>query len=81
MNIKFARLKFGIIQYIVHQLQHRSGALINKFDVIAKLNHLQKPVKYSFDPMDYKYYQHTMTHQEGSALDEYDKFATYEFRL
>jgi len=48
---------------------------------MANILNIQKPLKYIFDPNDFLGYTHTMTHQEGSALDNHDKFATWEFKL
>jgi hypothetical protein len=52
-----------------------------RFEDLSKKLAMQKPVKYKFDPRDYPEYTHTMTHQDESAIDEYGKFATWEFRL
>jgi len=54
---------------------------IFKFDEIAELQSLQKPIKYSFNPQDYEDYQHTMTNEDKSAIEEYDNFITWEFKL
>jgi hypothetical protein len=32
------------------------------------------------DPKDYPQYEHTMTNKDESAIDDYYKFSTYEFR-
>lgn len=42
---------------------------------------ISQPVKYKFNPKDYPEYEHTMTHQDDSAIDDYSKFATYKFRI
>jgi 25S rRNA (uracil2634-N3)-methyltransferase len=47
---------------------------------VAKRLSLQNPTKYEFDPKDYPEYTHTMTHKEGSAIDSYHTFATWEFK-
>lgn len=54
---------------------------IFKFGEIAELCGLSTPIKYVFDPDDYPGYIHTMAHREGSAIDEYDQFATWEFQV
>jgi hypothetical protein len=54
---------------------------IFQFDEMANILNIQKPLKYIFDPNDFPGYTNTMTHQEGSALENHDKFATWEFRL
>jgi hypothetical protein len=52
-----------------------------RFDELAEELRISQPTKYKFDPKDYPEYEHTMTHQDNSAIDDYSKFATYEFRL
>lgn len=52
-----------------------------RFDELAEELRISQPVKYKFDPRDYPGYEHTMTHQEESGIDDYSKFATYEFRI
>ena len=42
---------------------------------------ISQPTKYKFNPKDYPEYEHTMTHQEESGIEDYSKFATYEFRI
>ena len=52
-----------------------------RFDELAKELRISMPTKYKFDPRDYPEYENTMTHQDESGIDDYYKFATYEFRL
>ena len=52
-----------------------------KLEKLATLTGFRKPTKYAFDPSDYIGYKHTMTHQDESALENHDKFATWEFTL
>ena len=52
-----------------------------RFDELAEELKISLPTKYKFDPKDYPEYEHTMTHQDESGIDDYSKFATYEFRL
>ena len=52
-----------------------------RFDELAKELRISQLVKYKFNPKDYPEYEHTMMHQDDSAIDDYSKFATYEFRL
>jgi hypothetical protein len=52
-----------------------------RFDKLAKEFRISLPTKYKFNPKDYPEYEHTMTHQDESGIDDYSKFATYEFRL
>jgi hypothetical protein len=33
----------------------------------------------TFDPDDFPGYHHTMTHEEESAIDDYEHFASYIF--
>ncbi len=47
-----------------------------KFEGIAKLYSISKPIKYTFDPADYPEYQHTKTNEEESAIEDYKYFAT-----
>jgi len=54
---------------------------IFRFDELAKALGINNPVKYKFNHKDYQEYEHTMTHQEESGIDDYSKFATYEFRI
>lgn len=54
---------------------------IFQFDDLSELVGLKHPTKYKFDPEEYKGYEHTMTHQDGSAIDKYSKFATWKFQL
>lgn len=52
-----------------------------RFDELSQLLSISKPIKYKFDPSDYPSYTHTMTHEEESGIENYDKFATWEFKL
>jgi hypothetical protein len=52
-----------------------------RFNELAEELRISLPTKYKFDPKDYPEYEHTMTHQDESGIDDYSKFATYEFRL
>jgi 25S rRNA (uracil2634-N3)-methyltransferase len=52
-----------------------------RFAEIGQELDLASPIQYKFDPADYSGYVHTMTHEEGSILDEYDRFITWEFRI
>lgn len=52
-----------------------------RFDELAEELRISQPTKYKFNPKDYPEYEHTMTHQEESGIDDYSKFATYEFRI
>ena len=53
---------------------------IFKFEELANSFGFKKPIKYKFDPEAYPNYQHTITHQGGSVIDQYTKFATWEFK-
>jgi hypothetical protein len=50
-----------------------------RFPQLVKDLGVPEPTKYPFYPKDYPEYTHTMTHQEESGIDNYSKFATYEF--
>ena len=52
-----------------------------RFGELAEELRISQPVKYKFDPNDYPEHEHTMTHQEESGIDDYSRFATYEFRI
>jgi hypothetical protein len=54
---------------------------IFNFAKIAELYSLSSPIKYVLDPDDYPDYIHTMAHQEGSSIDQYNQFATWKFQL
>lgn len=53
---------------------------IFQFEELAELLRL-KIDKYKFNPNDYNDYEHTMTHQDDSAIKKYSNFATWEFKL
>lgn len=52
-----------------------------RFDEIAQELGVNSLKKYTFNPKDYVEYDHTMTHQEESGIDDYSKFTTYEFKI
>jgi len=52
-----------------------------RFEELSQELRISKPIKYKFDPRDYPEYIHTMTHQDESAIENYSKFATWEFKL
>ena len=58
---------------------HYRGAF--QFEKAAAQAGFAPPVAYPFDPADFPGYNHTMTHQSGSALDHHDDFSTWVFRL
>lgn len=57
---------------------HYQGAF--QFDEAAKIAGFSPPESYPFDPDAFPGYEHTMTHQSGSALDEHHRFRTWIFR-
>lgn len=57
---------------------HYQGAF--QFDEAAKIAGFLPPESYPFDPDAFPGYEHTMTHQSGSALDEHYRFRTWVFR-
>lgn len=54
---------------------------IFRFEKLSQGLKIPLPIKYKFDPKDYPEYIHTMTNEDESAIEEYLKFATWEFKL
>lgn len=52
-----------------------------RFEKLSDELGITRPIKYKFNPKDYPEYVHTMTHQDDSAIENYSKFATYEFKI
>ena len=52
-----------------------------RFDQLAEELGIRQLTKYKFNPKDYPEDEHTMTHQEESAIDDYSNFVTYEFHI
>ncbi len=50
------------------------------FDEAAKEAGFLKPKVYKFDPNDFAGYNHTMTNEEDSAIEDYKSFKTLVFR-
>ncbi len=57
---------------------HYRGAF--QFEEAAVEAGFNPPEIYPFDPSAFVGYEHTMTHQTGSALDQHDAFSTWVFR-
>lgn len=57
---------------------HYRGAF--QFEEAADIAGFLTPESYLFDPDAFPEYEHTMTHQSGSALDEHNTFRTWVFR-
>lgn len=57
---------------------HYRGAF--QFEMAAEEAGFKPPEQYRFYPSKFPGYEHTMTHQSGSALDRHDAFATWVFR-
>lgn len=57
---------------------HYQGAF--QFDEAAKIAGFALPESYTFDPNAFPGYEHTMTHQSGSALEEHHRFRTWVFQ-
>lgn len=57
---------------------HYRGAF--QFDEAADIAGFAPPESYPFDPSAFPEYEHTMTHQSGSAIDHHDEFSTWVFR-
>ena len=51
-----------------------------QFDEAADIAGFAPPESYPFDPSAFPEYEHTMTHQSGSAIDHHDEFSTWAFR-
>lgn len=51
------------------------------FYELAEELKINQQAKYKFGPKYYPEYQHTMTHENVSAIDDYSKFITYEFKI
>lgn len=58
---------------------HYQGAF--HFDEVAMEAGFQEPLVYPFSPSSFPVYEHTMTHQDGSATQNHDKFSTWVFML
>lgn len=57
---------------------HYRGAF--QFEEAAKIAGFKPPEIYKFDPNTFPEYEHTMTHQTGSALENHNKFSTFIFK-
>lgn len=58
---------------------HYRGAF--QFEEAAETAGFQPPEVYPFDPSQFPGYEHTMTHQSSSALENHDTFSTWIFRI
>ncbi len=58
---------------------HYQGAF--QFDEAAAIAGFQPPELYPFEPSEFPEYNHTMTNEGESALDNHDKFGTWVFEL
>lgn len=58
---------------------HYRGAF--QFEEAAEIAGFVPPEAYPFDPSQFPGYEHTMTHQEGSALENHDNFSTWVFKV
>ncbi len=58
---------------------HYRGAF--QFEEAAETAGFQSPEVYKFDPSQFPEYDHTMTHQSGSALENHDTFSTWVFKI
>ena len=56
-------------------------AEVFQFEEAAKIAGYKKPEVYAFDPSTFNGYKHTMTHEDESAIDEYNSFSTWVFML
>lgn len=85
-------LKFYIIRSALKQLTQNGRIIITivdsdfynnifQLEELANLLGLKSPTKYKFIPEEYNGYQHSMTHEDESAIGKYTNFATWEFKL
>ncbi len=58
---------------------HYRGAF--QFEEAAKIAGFKPPEFYKFDPNAFPEYEHTMTNQNGSALESHNKFSTFIFKI
>lgn len=58
---------------------HYRGAF--QFDDAAEQAGFQQPEMYPFNPSLFLGYVHSMTHEDGSALNDHKKFGTWVFKL
>lgn len=58
---------------------HYHGAF--QFEKAAEIAGFKSPEVYTFDPSAFPGYEHSMTHQAGSALEDLDAFSTWVFRM
>jgi hypothetical protein len=58
----------------------RFDTIVFQFDEAADVAGFAPPESYPFDPSAFPEYEHTMTHQSGSAIDHHDEFSTWVFR-
>jgi hypothetical protein len=58
---------------------HYRGAF--QFEEAAEAAGFQPPEVYPFDLSQFPEYEHAMTHQSGSALENHDTFSTWVFRI
>lgn len=75
-----------------YQLSHNGKVLVSaantshyrgafQFEEAAEWAGFQSPEVYPFDPTQFPEYEHTMTHQCGSALENHDTLSTWVFRI
>lgn len=57
---------------------HYQGAF--QCEEAAKKAGFKLPDVYPFDPADFPGYEHSMTHEDGSALEQHRQFSTWVFR-
>lgn len=58
---------------------HYRGAF--SFEEAAEVSGFKMPEIYPFDPYEFSGYNHVMTHNDDSALESHDSFATWVFEL
>ena len=78
ISAKLILSDFGAVFISAVNNSHYCGTF--QFEHAAEAAGFFPPDIYPFDPFSFSGYEHTMTHQEGEALDHHDEFGTWIFR-
>jgi Domain of unknown function (DUF2431) len=70
---------YGKIYISAVDNKHYEGVF--NFEEAAEIAGFKNQKKYSFYPAEFPEYQHIMTHQDESGIDNYNKFGTWVFEL
>lgn len=79
MSAKSQLQRGGQVLISVVDTPHYRGAF--QFEEAAIIAGFKPPETYKFDPNSFPEYEHIMTHQNASALDNHDKFRTFIFKI